>query len=114
MAEKLEKMRHRIEIQSKQNIKNEIGSLGKEWATYTLCWASKTQLKGSSPSYQDKIGTEYSYRFKIRYRDDINESMRIILDGITYDIVHINHIKETGMYETHIDCIQRKEGVYDE
>ena len=115
MTEKLEKMRHRIEIQKFTEVENEVSSLEKGWATFIKCWASKVQLKGSINSVADeKIGTEYTYRFKIRYRNDIDESMRVVYDGVIYDIQHVNNIKETGMYETHIDCVQHKEGVYNE
>lgn len=115
MSEKLSKMRHKIEIQKSIDLENELGSSYKGWATHTKCWASKVQLKGSTSSILvGKLGTEYTYRFKIRYRDDIEESMRIVYDSTIYDIVHINNIKEIGIFETHIDCIQHKEGVYNE
>ncbi|WP_414697520.1 phage head closure protein [Peptacetobacter sp. AB845] len=116
MAEKLEKMRHRIEIQKFTEVENELSSsLDKEWAFYDKCWASKVQLKASNTNLPaEKIGTEYVYRFKIRYRTDINEGMRIFYNNEYYSIKHINNIKETSLYETHLDCIKVKEGVWNE
>ena len=107
-------MGHRITIQRRGKRINEINQSISEWFNYDTCWASKVQLKGLSNNSQGKLGTEYVYRFKVRYRTDIEENMRIIFDNVEYDIVNINNIKEVGMYETHIDCIHHKESVYDE
>lgn len=108
------KMRHRIEIQTYSNTKNEIGELTKGWVTYKTLWAEKKQLRGSNTTTGDKEGIEYTYRFKVRYRTDLDESMRIVHKGIVYDIKHINPIQEIDLYETHIDCVHHKEGVYNE
>ena len=108
------KMRHRIEIQTYSNTKNEIGELTKSWTTYKTLWAEKKQLRGYNTTIEDKEGIEYNYRFKVRYRTDLDESMRIVHKGIVYDIKHINPIQEIDLYETHIDCVHHKEGVYNE
>lgn len=107
-------MRHRIEIQVYSDIENEVGEMTKGWSTYKKLWAEKKQLRGSNTSFGDKEGIEYTYRFKIRYREDLNESMRIVHKGIIYDIKHINPIQELNLYETHIDCVHHKEGAYNE
>ena len=107
------KMRHRIEIQHLTDGENEIGEIVKVWTKYKKLWAEKKQLKGENPTYQDKVGIQYKYRFKIRYTDDIDEDMRVLYDGVIYDIKHINPVKELNPYTT-IDCIVHKEGVYNE
>ena len=94
-------MRHRIEIQVYSDIENEVGEMTKDWSTYIYLWSEKKQLRGSNTYEDNKEGIEYTYRFKIRYREDLNESMRIIYKGIIYDIKHINHINEPYLYETH-------------
>lgn len=108
------KMRHRIEIQVYSDFENELGEMTKQWITYKTLWAEKKQLRGNNSLDADKEGIEYTYRFKIRYRNDLDESMRIVHRGIVYDIKHINSIDEVNLYETHIDCIHHKEGVYNE
>lgn len=107
-------MRHRIEIQIYSNSENEVGENIKSWVKYKTLWAEKTQLRGSNTYEGDKEGIEYTYRFKVRYRNDLNESMRIVHNGTIYDIKHINAINELRLYETHIDCVQYKEGAYNE
>lgn len=107
-------MRHRIEIQIYSDVENEVGEITKQWTTYKKLWAEKKQLRSSNTNDSDKEGIEYIYRFKVRYREDLDESMRIVHKGIIYDIKHINPISELNLYETHIDCIHHKEGVYNE
>ncbi len=107
-------MRHRIEIQVYSYVENEVGEMTKTWITYKKLWAEKKKIKNSNTFEGDKEGIEYTYRFKIRYREDLNESMRIVHKGIIYDIKHINPIQEIDLYETHIDCVHHKEGVYNE
>lgn len=107
-------MRHRIEIQVYSDIENEVGEITKSWITYKKLWAGKKQIRGSNTNEGNKEGIEYTYRFNIRYRTDLSEDMRIVHKGIIYDIKHINPIAELDLYETHIDCVQHKEGVYNE
>lgn len=107
-------MKHKIEIQVFADVENEAGEITKAWTTYRKIWASKKQLRGSNTNEGDKEGIEYTYRFKIRYRTDLREDMRIVHKGIIYDIKHINPIQELNLYETHIDCVYHKEGVYNE
>ncbi|MCC0641624.1 MULTISPECIES: phage head closure protein [unclassified Clostridioides] len=108
------KLTQRIEVQVFGETENIIGEVIKGWATYKTLWANKSLLRKSSNYILDKEGIEYSYRFKVRYRTDITEDMRIVHDGVIYDIKHVNNIKELNQYETNIDCVVYKEGVYNE
>lgn len=108
------KMRHKIEIQVYSYVENEVGEMTKKWITHKKMWSEKKQLRGSNTETLDKEGIEYTYRFKVRYRDDLNEDMRIVYKGVIYNIKHINPISEPDLYETHIDCVYNKEGTYNE
>lgn len=107
-------MKHKIEIQTYSEVENEVGETIKKWIKYKRLWAGKKQLRASNTFDGNKEGIEYTYRFKVRYREDLDESMRIVHKGIIYDIKHINSINELNLYETHIDCVHHKEGVYNE
>lgn len=108
------KLTQRIDIQIYGEIENDIGEVTKGWSTYKKLWANKSLLRNSNNYVLDKENIEYSYRFKIRYRTDITEAMRIVCNDVIYDIKHVNSIKELNKYETNIDCILYKEGVYNE
>lgn len=111
---KLNKMKHKIEIQKLTEVENELFENIKKWIPYKKLWAEKKQLKSSNSYVLGKETIEYVYRFKIRYRTDITEDMRILYKDKIYDIININNIDEIDLYETHIDCVERKEGVYNE
>ena len=114
MSLKTSDLKHKIEVQVFGDSENEAGESIKTWKIYKRLWADKKQLKGITTYYEDKEGLEYTYRFKVRYREDLTEDMRIVYKGVIYDIKHINPIKELRLYETHIDCIVHKEGAYSE
>lgn len=111
---KIGKMRHYITFQRKENVENEIGSVNKDWKDYKSTWAEKIRLRNSTVESLGKEGIEETYRFKVRYREDITEDMRIVYKNVVYGIAHVNNIDELDMYETHIDVKVLKEGNYDE
>lgn len=108
----LGRMRHKITIQAFKGIRNKVGEISKEWSDIaTNIPAEKVRLSASQYSQAEREALKYSYRFKIRNKDDITEDMRVICEGKTYSIVHINRIVETGKCEMHLDCVYKKEGV---
>lgn len=111
---KIGKMRHYITFQREEMVENKIGQLTKQWTNYKSTWAEKLRLKNETIDTYGKEGIQEVYRFKVRYREDIDESMRILYKGKIYNIDHVNLIDELDQYETHIDCTVIKEGVYDE
>lgn len=111
---KIGKMRHFIKFQHKVDTKNEINQTVKEWQDYKSTWAEKIRLKNETTETYGKEGIQEKYRFKVRYREDITEDMRIVYKNVIYNISHVNNIDELEQYETHIDATVMKEGVYDE
>ncbi len=111
---KIGKLNKKIQVQIYTDVQNKMGEWTKDWVNYKKIWASKLLLRNSNSRVLGKENIEYGYRFKTRYRKDITEDMRIKFDGTIYDIKHVNNIDELNMYETNIDCIVYREGVYDE
>lgn len=108
----LGKMRHKITVQAFKDTRNKVGEISKEWSDIaTNIPAEKVKLSASQYSQAEREALKYLYRFKIRNRDDITEDMRLICEGKTYTITHINRVVETGKYEIHLDCTYKKEGV---
>ena len=108
----LGRMRHMVTIQSYKDTRNKIGEVAKQWSDIaTNIPAENVRISASQYSQAEREALKYSYRFKIRNRDDITEDMRLICEGKTYSITHINRIIETGKCEMHLDCTYKKEGV---
>lgn len=107
-------MNRRIEIQQKGETKNEVGELINSWITYKKLWAEKREPKVVVTNGDTKEVREYGLKFVVRYRQDLNESMRVIYNNIVYDIVSIQHDDSIDKYETLIEVKQYQEGVYNE
>lgn len=81
------KLRHRITIQSKSTTSR--GTYGEEiitWGTYKQVWAELDPPKAREFFANKQTQTEITTRIRIRYLENIDNSMRIIYDGRTFDI----------------------------
>lgn len=108
----LGRARHTIIIQQRSEVINKIGEQTTEWTDFRKVKAEKIRLRALKYYENDRESIEYLYRFKIRYNNSINEDMRVFYDGMYYDIEHVNHIRDSEMNETHLDCKYRRAGVH--
>jgi len=77
------------------------GSAGEEvilWIDFADVWASKKDVSGLETFTQGKPQGFSNTVFKIRYLKGLTNKMRIVFDGINYDI---ESIKELGRREGH-------------
>lgn len=81
-------LRHKVEIQSKgEGGRDEDGyDLPNAWTTYKNLWAKVTPVAARDLAIGQSELTEITTRLKIRYRTDINTSMRVIWKGKIYSI----------------------------
>lgn len=111
----ISKMRTSISIYEKVNAKNSLGETTKELKKIkSNIKAEKRRLKSSRFFSGEKESISDYYRFIVRYREDITESMVLEHRGKKYNIISINNISDINKYETHIDCELKKAGVSDE
>lgn len=62
------------------------------WTAVADVWAERVDLKGSEILAGGGIKPEAQVRYRIYYRSDITEQMRILDNGKTYNIIHIAQI----------------------
>ncbi len=77
------------------------GGLASEWqsiATNPNVYAAISPLSGGEQLRFHQLENNISHRIIIRYRDDINTTMRLINGTITYDIKSIINIGERCEY----------------
>jgi len=68
-------------------ISNEDKKIGwEEIENYPTVSAKKRNLKGNEVPIADRLNAIYPVVFTIRYRDDLNEKMRVVCDGKVYEI----------------------------
>ena len=82
-------LRHKVVIQSKvEGGRDEDGyNLPNAWTTYKNLWAKVTPVAARDLAIGQSELSEVTARLKIRYRTDINTSMRILWKDRIYSIV---------------------------
>jgi SPP1 family predicted phage head-tail adaptor len=83
----------RIEIQHLVGSRNGYGENVQEWKQFCKMWASVNHKGGREGFYARQVVAEGVVVFKMRYRDDIRETMRIVHNERIYNI---NAIAEVG------------------
>lgn len=86
------KLDRRVLIERPVETQNEFGEPVKTWVTVATVWAEVTPLSGRELFAAQQIVPEASLRIRIRYRSDIDETMRITHDGKVYGVQHIAEI----------------------
>lgn len=96
VRENIGQLDRRITFQQKvvgSNESNEDEETGWEnIATNPTVWASHSDYRGNEQFGADKINAFQTSLFVIRYREDITVEMRILFDGLAYDIHSIEKI----------------------
>lgn len=91
-------LRHRIIIQKLTTILNENGFKIDTWIDYKTVWASISNLRGREYYVAATIKAENTVKFKIRYIDGIDTTMRIRFRDKSYNIISIDNIKYENKY----------------
>ena len=89
-------LNRRIEIQKQTEVRLPSGQPKLEWTVYKRVWAWVKGATGMASvrqsGLQDNVaGSLNSYSFRIRYRADITNAMRIAYGGFTFDIKQVRH-----------------------
>lgn len=82
----------RIRIEEATTSADSFGQPLETWALVAEVWAELAPLKGGERWMAQQVTAETTTRFRIRYRDDVTEKMRIVYDGAEYDIASVTEI----------------------
>lgn len=77
---------HRITIQKFEKTRNEYGHSVEAWVDHVKLWSRVTHLSGRDLIAAQAGQSETVARLKIRYREDINSTMRVIYKNRIYAI----------------------------
>lgn len=104
---------NRIDIQNYVRTENEVGEEVKQWQSYKKLWSKffNSSVKGQLKAGKD--AASIVYEIVIRYRKDIDTTMRVVYKEKNYNIDHAVNDKEQNI-ETHLFCTLIEEGVYNE
>ena len=87
MVQRASELHHRITVQKLTSGRDEDGyPIPEQWVDYMPLWAKVTHLSGKDLIAAQASNSKVVARVKIRYREDINTTMRVIYKGKTYAI----------------------------
>lgn len=90
----------RVSVQACTQGKSASGGNTKAWAEVATVWAKVWNASGNERSATSHGGevAEARTEFTIRYRDGIDDTMRISYNSKYYDITHVNNLAEAGRW----------------
>jgi SPP1 family predicted phage head-tail adaptor len=97
-------LRHRITLQQRVNSEDSNGDLVESWEDVATVWAACEPVSVRDFIASRSEQSELTARFVIRYRDDIDASMRIIHRGAVYNIAGVLPDKESGLEYLTLPC----------
>lgn len=103
---KVNKLRHRVQIQSPTRNQNELGEVTEGWATASTVWASVEPLSGRELAKAQQVQADVTHRVIIRYRPGVKQDWRVVHMGRELNITVVRNIEERNeMIE--LLCIER-------
>lgn len=88
------RLKHRITFQELSRRKNEYGELVDEWLDIKTVWAEIKPVSGNQFFAAKQISSEISHNVYIRYRDELNPSMRIKFKERVFEILYLMNVNE--------------------
>lgn len=87
MAQRAGELCHRVTIQHKTTTYDEYNYETEAWTEFKRLWGKLEFLSVKDSINAKAAGSETTARLKLRKRDDIDTTMRILFDGQTFQIV---------------------------
>ncbi|NII53583.1 phage head closure protein [Luteibacter sp. SG786] len=85
-------LNRKITIQKPGTVKDPAGQPIKGWVDHVITWAKVKSQTGMGVVTGDQAGVSTSvtrYSFRIRYRQGLDASMRVLMGGVIYDITSV-------------------------
>jgi SPP1 family predicted phage head-tail adaptor len=83
------KLRHRVTIEAPSEGQDAYGEPASTWTPVTQVWASREDLTGREAYAAQQVRAEVTTRFGMRFRDGITAKMRLLSDGIAYNVASV-------------------------
>lgn len=99
------KLRHRITIQAPGMAQDPVtGEIRPEWTDFASVWAEITDLSVKEYLAAQSAQSEVSTRVRIRFREGVNATMRIIHRGDIYNIHGVQRDPDSGIEWLTLPC----------
>lgn len=91
------RLRHRVTIERQVTTVNEFGEQETGWVPAGSVWASVEPLSAREFIRAQQMQSQVSARIVMRYRPDLDASMRLIHRGTVYNIAGVLPDKDSGL-----------------
>lgn len=99
------KLTRRVSFQVPTTARTEMGAPQKGFAHSFYAWCSREQMGDGNEQYvNERLVLPYRFRYRAHYQSAINETMRIVDNSVSYNILSVNPV-EMNMF---IDIIVEK------
>ena len=82
----------RLTIEQYTEAQDAYGEAIKTWAVLDTVWAQVLPLRGSERYVAQQVSGEAETRFRIRYRTDVTDKMRLYCENVYYNITAVLEI----------------------
>jgi SPP1 family predicted phage head-tail adaptor len=89
-------LRHRVTLQKPQTTVSGYGERTTSWADAFTCWADFHPLSVREFLAQSGLQSQVTARVTIRYRDDVDATMRVTYRGKVYNIAGVLPDPDSG------------------
>jgi len=96
-------LRNRLRIDERAEEANEYGDMDPQWAEKTTVWGAIDILKANESIFSDQTQNRATHLVTIRYKRDLDPTMRFRNDHNIYNIVGIRNILERD-WKQEIEC----------
>ena len=87
MAQRAGALCHRVTIQHKTTVYDEYNYETEAWTEFKKLWGKREFLSVKDSINAKAAGSQTTARLKLRKRDDIDTTMRVLFDGQIFQIV---------------------------
>lgn len=92
------KLNRKVELYRLDITPTSTGGFTESWVKVADLWAHIKNMSGTELVRADQLGATAYSDFTIRYRSNINDTMKIVYRGNDYQIRHINNIEEADRW----------------
>ena len=92
------KLNRKVDLYRLEKTPTPTGGFTQSWVKVASLWASIKNMSGTELVHADQLGATSYSDFTIRYRSNINETMKFVYRGTDYQIRHINNLEEADKW----------------
>ncbi len=92
------KLNRKVDLYRLEKTATATGGFTQSWVLVSSLWAHIKNMSGTELVRADQLGATAFSDFTIRYRANIDETMKFVYRGTDYQIRHINNLEEADKW----------------